>query len=81
MRGLGGEQCSTPPLTSPLFVMLVLYVVIFVLLAGGEQGSTPPSPMSNRYVMMFIISTMICRGCGFHGDIPLGFVVVCVCGG
>ena len=52
-----------------------MYVVSFVLLARGEQGSTPPSPLWKR-VMMFIINTMVCRDCGLCGDVRVCFVVV-----
>ena len=80
---MDGEQgsapssgCVFPPFTSPWCVLLVLYFVSLV--AGGEQGSTPPSPMCNRYLMLFVISTMLRKGRGLDGVGPMGFVVVCV---
>ena len=56
----GGEHPSSPPLTSPWCVIVVLNVVRVMLFAGGEQGSATPSPMKYRSAMMFIANTMRC---------------------
>ena len=74
----GGEHRSAPPLTSPWCVIVALHVVSLVLLAGGEQGSTPPSPMCSMSRMMCVISPMVYRGRGLHGVGPLGSSVVCM---
>ena len=67
-------QRSTPLFSGPLILLLVMYVVSFVLIAGRQQGSTPP--MRRMYVIMLIFSAMTCRGRGFRVDVPVGFVVV-----
>ena len=73
----GGEHRSAPPLASPWCVIVVLHSVGLVLLAGEEQGSTPPSPMCSRSRMMCAINPTVHGGRGLHGVGPLGFTVVC----
>ena len=47
------------------------------MLAGGEQGSTPPSPLCSRSRMMCVINPTKHRGRGLHEVIPLRRTVVC----
>ena len=74
---VGGEHRSAPPLAIPWCVVALWYVVRLVVLAGGEQGSTPLSPLCSRSRMMCVINPMKHRGRGLHGVVPLRRTVVC----
>ena len=74
---VGGEHRSALPLTIPWCVTVFWHDVKLVLLAGGEQGSTPPSPLCSKRRMMCVIDPMVHRGCCLHGVVPLSLTVVC----
>ena len=73
---VGGECRSAPPLVVSWCVTVFWHVVKLMVLASGEQGSTPPSPLCSTNGMMCIINPKVHRGHGLHG-VPLGLTVVC----
>ena len=73
---VSGEHRSAPPLAIPWCVVVFWHVVRLMVLAGGEQGSTPLSPLCSRSRMMCTINCKVHRGRGLHG-VPLGLTVVC----
>ena len=72
------QQRSKPPFFSPLFIVVVTYVVSCVLLAGGEQGSTPPL-LSCSSIGGYSVGVDVERvgRCSVRGAAPLTIVACC----